>query len=192
MQIFPLIKIKNREILNSNYEELLEKLSENDILYIYDLDGITKDKPNLCTFQRLSKTHELWVDSGPRNLGDVVDSLMSGVVAVTLRKNLWKNIDLEKIREITENNIYANIDPDGKQNLSDFFYTDVDGLVNFISKEEIDSDEDYYNILKQLLQKNKNYTYERNIHNLNYWKTKGIENILVDIEKYEEFKKHGL
>jgi len=192
MQIFPLIKIKNRKILNSNYEELIEKLSENDILYIYDLDGITKDKPNLCTFQRLSKTHELWVDSGPRNLGDVVDSLMSGVVAVTLRKNLWGNINLEKIRELTENKIYANIDADGYPDVPDFFYTDVDGLVNFTSKEETDSNEVCYNILKQLLQKNKTYTYEKDMHNLNYWKTKGIEDILVDIEKYEEFKKYGL
>ena len=121
MEIIPLLTMKKRNIQNKNYKEILEKIGDDQLIYIYDLDGIEKDKPNLCTFQKLSKTHLLWIDSGPRDLGDVVDSFMSGVEAVTLRDDLWKNIFLENIREITENKIYSNIKLKQQQTPKEFY-----------------------------------------------------------------------
>ncbi len=75
-----------------------------------DLDGIEKDESNLDIYQKLSKKYQLWIDAAPRTLGDVVDVFMAGAKNITLRKTFYPQVNLESIREITENKIYANIE----------------------------------------------------------------------------------
>ena len=86
MEIIPVITMEKREISKKQSKFLKKYLDERarqKPLYILDLFGINKDKPNLCTYQKLSKDFELWIDSGPRNLGDVVDIFMAGANAVS-------------------------------------------------------------------------------------------------------------
>ena len=189
MEFIPLIKIKNRK--TSASDELLDTIDESQILYLHDLDGIEKDKPNLCTVQRLSKSHELWVDSGPRNLGDVVDSFMAGATAITIRETLFPQITLSKIREISENKIYVNINLE-KQNTDDLFLQEVDGLTSFTKREKIEQEFIYRDLLRRYTSKNTVYVYESNKDNIHFWKNYGSDAFLVDLEKFEEFKKHGL
>jgi uncharacterized protein related to proFAR isomerase len=186
MEVTPLITMKKRKILDS--EELLEKISEEQMVYIYDLDGIERDKPNLCTFQRLSKTQDIWVDSGPRTLGDIVDAFLAGAKAITVRKVLFPKIDLSKVREISENKIFSSIDFD--QKLDDHTAREFDGLINFMGREKIDLDFRYSDQLKQSVNQNNVLTYDSNIDNLSYWRVFGIDKFLVDLDKFEEFKKH--
>jgi uncharacterized protein related to proFAR isomerase len=188
MEVTPLITMKKRKILDS--EELLEKISDDQILYIYDLDGIGRDKPNLCTFQRLSKTQDIWVDSGPRDLGDIVDAFLAGAKAITVRKTLFPKIDLSKVREISENKVFSSIDFD--QNKNNYNNRDFDGLINFIDREKMADDFRYSDQLKRFVNQNSVFTYESNIGNLRYWKTLGIDKFLVDLDKVEEFKKHDI
>jgi len=190
MNIIPLIKIKKRKVLGSLSEkEIFEKIPGNQKIYIYDFDGIEKDKPNLCSFQRISTDYELWVDYGPRNLGDVVDGFMTGVENVTIRPSLWPNLNISDIRDISENKIFINIDMEKDQNIGTFFDFDSDGLVNFYSKDKIESDFRYSDYLRHYGIKNKLYSYENDSKNINYWKMFGVETLLVDIDKFEEFKK---
>jgi hypothetical protein len=185
MEIIPLMTMKDRKILDT--KEKLEQLNEEQILYIYDLDGIEKDKPNLCTFQRLSKTREIWVDTGPRNLGDIVDALFSGANVITIRKHMFPKIDISKIREISENKVFAAIDID--QKTTDFVFNDFEGLINFTNREKIEQDFKYGDLLKQHTNKNiVVFTYDSDIGNVNYWKLFGINKFLVDLDKFEEFK----
>src|SRR4030042_4855506 len=107
MQIIPLIEINNKKIQNS---ERLEKLTEDDLLYVIDLDGLEKDKSNLDIYQKLSKKYQLWIDAAPRKLGDVVDIFMAGATNITLRKTFYPQVNIERIREVTENKIYENIE----------------------------------------------------------------------------------
>lgn len=186
MQIIPLIKMKNKKIFSS--DEFFKSIDEEQILYIYDFDGIEKDKPNLSTFQKLSKKYELWLDFGPRNLGDVVDSFMAGASSITIRKNLFPQIDLSKIKEISENKIYLDITLID-QKLDNLFLKDVEGVTNFKSKEEINQIFRYQEMLRQYATKKTVYTYESNKDNIYFWNNNGIKNFLVDIDKYVEMKK---
>ena len=57
MEIIPLIRMEKRKILDDALSDnVLEQIDEEQIIYILDMDGIEKDKPNLCTYQRLSKS----------------------------------------------------------------------------------------------------------------------------------------
>ena len=194
MELIPLIKLKKQRILDypkSLIKDFLKEFDENQKIYILDLDGIDKDKPNLCTFQRLSNSYDLWVDFGPRNLGDVVDAVMAGANAITLRKPLWPNINLSDIKDITENKIFTNIEFEfkGRYDFRDMHLQQIDGFVNFFTREKIESsfqDSDYF---KTIGMKNKIYTYESNMKNLSYWKGFGIKGLLIDFDKIKEFKK---
>ena len=196
MNLVPLIHMRKRKIYLEegknpiDYKEFLKKFEEDKKIYILDWDGIEKDKPNLCTFQRLSPLYDLWVDFGPRDLGDVVDAFMTGATEITLRNRFCPQLAVSDIREISENKVYANIDLENinLQNIDDLFFNDSDGLVNLTSREIIDKNLRYGDYLKNLKMKNKLYSYDSNPENFSYWERFGAEGLLVDISKYEEFK----
>lgn len=197
MKIIPLIHIKKRKIVKSNLnnfeniEYLLNKY-EDDFLYILDLDGIKKNQPNLCLFQKLSKKHDLWVDAGPRVIGDIVDSVIAGASKITVRKNLINNADIPNIKEIVENEIYMNITPKFFQSSNNnIIKTSVNGLVLF--NNEINHLYDFkdQSYLKNIV-KNKTYIYLSTKEEIQNIKKFNFEGYLVDIEKIEEFKKIGI
>jgi uncharacterized protein related to proFAR isomerase len=191
MEIIPLITLKKRKIMeDTSSGDVLKKIKDDSILYILDLDGIEKDNPNLCTFQRLSPLYELWVDFGPRDLGDVVDAFMAGATTITIRNRLCPQLSVSHIREISENKVYANIDLENINmlNIDDLFFYDSDGLVNLNNKAIIDQEFRYSDYLNNLKRKNKLYSYDSNPENLSFWKQYGTEGLLVNINKIEEFK----
>ena len=189
MDLIPLIRMKNRNIYPGqsqnplSFEEFLKKIDEDTKIYILDLDGIEKDKPNLCTYQRLSSSHNLWVDNGPRNLGDIVDAVTAGATDITLRINLCQKLNISDIKEISEDKIYTNIDF-----TEDLSFFDTDGLVNFNTREEIETNFKYGEFFKKMILKSKIYSYESDLDNISYWKHFGIEGLLVDLNKLKEFK----
>ena len=155
MNIIPLLKMKNRKTLDeksSLADDVLKEFDEEQMIYILDFDGIDKNKPNLCTFQKVSKNHSIWADTGPRNLGDVVDVFMAGATAITIRESLFTKLNIPSIREITENNIYINIDFNNPKEPQD-----IDGLTIFKEKEEIELNINHINLVKNLALKNKIY-----------------------------------
>ena len=195
MEIIPLITLEKRIITDTNQKTAetkeIKQINENEKIYILDKDGIKKDKPNLCLFQNISNTYSLWIDSRPVELGDVVDSFMVGATIITLRKNLWDKIELEKIREITENEIFLEIDLKDIDDNNDKIniLEKADGIVIFNEKNMIESDVKYANFLRTISEKKKTYVYEKNKENMFYWANKGITGLLVDINNFEEFKK---
>ena len=193
MELIPLIKLKKRKVIGfnkSDLKDILKDIKDDEKIYILDFDGIERDKPNFCTFQRISGSYELWVDFGPRNLGDVVDAVMAGASSITLRKPLWSNIEASDIKDITENKIFTNIDLAyrGKYDFKEMYKPQIDGFVNFNTREEIDSSFQNSDYFKTLCMKKKIYTYETNIKNISYWKGYRISGVLIDIDKFKEFK----
>ena len=189
MDLIPLIHMKNRKIHLERTKnpvtpkEFLKQIEEEKKIYILDLDGIEKDKPNLCTYQRLSGSHDLWVDFGPRNLGDVVDATMAGATDITLRKNLCPQLYVSEIKEITENKIYENIDfAEGLP------LPNIDGLVNFNGRDEIENNFKYNDFLKKKSSNYNIYSHEYDLKNLSYWKQFNLKGLLVDLNKIKEFK----
>jgi len=195
MELIPTITMKKREILNQKEEtdKIFNQLKEEDLIYILDLDGLEKDKPNLCTFQRLSKKYKLWLDYGPRTHGDVVDAFMAGAERVTIRNKLGPKINIIKLREITENQIYTDINLEKQNNQADkIFYKEADGLINLYNKEKMELNNKYYEIINKYKTIKPIYSYEKQATNIQYWKNLGIKGLLIDINKIEEFKKYDL
>lgn len=183
MEIIPLIKIKSKKILDYSIKDLiLNKNFDEKTIYILDYDGINKNKPNLCTYQKLSKHYDIWVDFAPKNIGDVVDSFMTGAKAITIRNRYYKLFDPRKIKEISENNLFLTINDKEFVFLSD----EISGYVSFKTREEIESDFKYQTDMKQISKKL--YIYEKNPENKDYWEKKEIKGLLVDFNDYERFK----
>ena len=192
MEIIPFITLKNRKIINPtvSIDKLSQYIKEGEKLYVLDLDGIEKDKPNLCTFQKISSNYQLWIDCGPRTLGDVVDIFMTGAESVTLRKTLFSSINISDIREISENKVYLKIDFQDykKYNNYNSFLKEYDGFVNFNNKEEIEQDFKFEEFLNKIQMQNKIYFYEKEIRNRNFWEKIGATGLMADIDKLKEFK----
>jgi len=197
MELVPLIKTHKRKIVSDTpltEENILEKIAENSLLYVLDIDGIEKDKPNYCTYQKLSKSFDLWIDSGPRTLGDVVDAFMAGATRITIRREFCRQLDINSIREITENKIFTslNLDSEQKKIDDDLFIQESDGLVNFNDKKKVELEHKYSDFLKYQSSKNKVYSYESDPYNISFWKNYDIDSLLVDIQSVKEFEKYGI
>jgi len=202
MEIIPLVCIKDRKprLEGKKYPsilaEVLEQLDEGSSIYFLDADGIEKDKPNLCTYQRLPSRQNMWIDAGPRVLGDVVDVIMAGATTIIVRQNLWPKLDIERIRELTENEIYIGIDLKTQaKNLNNVrLPSGIDGLILLNNRAEIEKEfktADFVRELIRRLDKHKLYVYESNPENVYYWEKRGAAGLLVDINKIERFKNHG-
>jgi hypothetical protein len=198
MEIIPLIYLKKRKILMKkdgdliSLDDLLKKFDNDRKLYILDLDGLEKYKPNLCMYPKLSKKYKIWVDAGPRTLGDVVDSIMAGAINITVRRKIWPELSIPLIKEITDYEIYSDIHPENQYSQSIFLSTlnDVDGLVSFTNKEYVDADFKYASFLKNMCSKYKVYIYDSDQQNFSYWKKNGVNGLFIDIKKAMEVKKH--
>jgi uncharacterized protein related to proFAR isomerase len=185
MEFIPLITLQKGKIV----ENISEKLDEFKKLYVLDLDGIEKGKPNFDIYQKLSTSVDLWVDNGPRNIGDVVDTFMAGATDITIRRGLCPNLKISDIRDVSDNKIYANIDFEKLNELdNDMFFYDVDGLVNLIEKDRIELNLEYSKYLNKARLGKKIYSYEPNPKNLSFWAGFNIEGLLVDIKNFKEFK----
>ena len=195
MEIIPLFHLKRRKIIEPKHAsnlpliKILERY-KNKKIYVLDHDGLEKNKPNLCLYQKLSKYHEIWVDAGPQVIGDVVDSVIAGTTNITIRKNLWRELNGSVIKEITENKIYedVNLYNYNLPRITSSLVYNVDGLVVFDKKNQIESDFKYAEYLKSICIRYETYAYETKKTNALYWKKLGVKGILTEIDNIEEFE----
>ena len=194
MESIPLVRLRKRKIQTKGEQKdtlnyFLEKRTTDTPVYFYDEDGIKNDTPNLCLYQKLGKQYNIWADAGPRTLGDVVDLVLAGATQITIRKNLWRDVNISAIREITENKIYTcllyeketfTIDPS--------FINETDGCVIFTSNTQIESDFKAYSTIKQLSAKTKIYLYDSNHQQSTLWQKLGITGLLIDFNHIKEFQ----
>jgi uncharacterized protein related to proFAR isomerase len=196
MEVISIIYLKKRKILSEkegeqiSLNDLFERIDKDKKIYVLDIDGIEKDKPNLCLYPKLSENHKIWVDAGPRVIGDVVDSIMGGATTITVRKKIWPEPDISGIKEITESEIYIDIDSknNNMHSIKISLINNADGLVIFNDKNQIETDFKFSSSLKNLSVKYKIYVYESNEKNFYYWKAQGVAGILMDLDKIKEIR----
>ncbi|MDH7506628.1 MAG: hypothetical protein QHH15_02415 [Candidatus Thermoplasmatota archaeon] len=162
-------------------------IKEGEKLYILDLDGIEKNMPNLEFYQKISSLYDLWIDCGPRNIGDIVDIFMTGATSVTIRRQLFPLLNLSDIRDISENSVFLNIDHQ-YLDINDIFLKEFDGFVNFNSREEVEQDIRLHELIIRIIKQNKVYCYENNDKNFLFWKVLGVTGLLVEIDKLKVLK----
>jgi hypothetical protein len=190
----PLIYLENRKIqIEKNgvvllLDEVLENVDKDKEMYFFDIDGIEKNKPNLCTYQKIAEKRNIWVDTGPRTLGDVVDLLMAGANKITIRPHLFPIKEILSIKEITENMIYSVVDL-SDENLAFFNFSQfpsIDGFIFFPDKKHKGFDFKKEETLKNLCVKHKIYVCDCDRENISYWKEIGVSGLLLDLKNYKE------
>ena len=196
MNIIPLVHIKKRKIVNSDFntlENIKDLLSsyEDYFIYILDHDGINKNRPNLCLFQKLSKKYNLWVDTGPRVIGDIVDSVIAGASKITVRENLINKRDTSIINDFIENEIYININLNFSSSLDEYkIKSNVNGFVLLNNEEDDRYDFKSEGYLKNIVKNTKTYYYLSKKENFNYIKNYDFEGYLIDVDKIKEYEKY--
>jgi len=195
MEIIPLIYIRERRLLDEkkgkalSLDDLFKQVEKDSMIYVIDLDGTTKDDPDLDLYQQLSEQYTLWIDNGPRDLDDVMDTIMAGATNITLRKDLWPNADIAGIREITEDEIYFTIELGQKeQNFDLRFFSEDSGAVIFGDEQQIDESFKSNPFFKELISKHKLYLYTVPPMHVSYWNEQGVSGILVDVNKKEGYR----
>jgi uncharacterized protein related to proFAR isomerase len=165
--------------------DFLKQIDEDKEVYFLDVDGLEKDKPNLCTYQKVAGHGKMWVDVGPRTIGDVTDLVMAGATSITIRKNLFPIEELEKIEEMTESKIYIAVDLKDRQGPEVFFSNlqNIAGLVVNFEKKKLEIDFDSKELLKRLCNKYSVYVVESEKENIPYWERIGVKGILLDFLK---------
>jgi len=198
MEFIPLVFLKKRKIFlkregePSSLKEIIEKKGDLTELYFFDIDGIEKDKPNLCTYQQI-QNQVFWVDSGPRDIGDIVDLLLAGAQKLIIRQTLWNGKDLSPIREVTENEIYSFLDLSQSNTLQQelVFSSSIDGYILFSKKRDLKQDFKLGSQLKQSLKNFKLIVFDEDPQNITYWKSVGAQGILVELGRIKEFTRYG-
>jgi uncharacterized protein related to proFAR isomerase len=194
MKYIPLINLKKRKIIDSKSKKnvslstILDNFKDKYI-YILDHDGISRNKPNLCLYQKLSKNHKIWIDAGPQLIGDVVDIIIAGATVITIRKDLWREIYISDIKEYIETKIYTKLQIKNSKShdFSSIITSDIDGLVILNKREDIEKDFKLEQYIKNICKKQEIYVYESNKNNVNYWNKLGVIGLLIDINKFEDF-----
>jgi hypothetical protein len=192
MEIIPIITLKNNKIQDDliSFDNISQYFNEGEKIYVLDLDGIEKNKPNLCWYQKVSNSFDLWIDGGSRKFGDLVDIFMQGANAITVRRALIPKLNISDIKEISENKIYVNLDFKDliKFNDYDLFLAKSDGIVNFNSKEKIEEEPRRVEYLKEIKIKTKVYCYESKVENRYFWEQFNVDGLIVDAKRIKEFK----
>jgi len=144
-------------------------------------------------YQKISEKQEIWVDAGPRVLGDIVDFIMAGATRITIRKNLFSIEEISNIKEITESMIYSDVDLRNEKERTMVFslLSGVDGLVVFYDKNQIEMDFKTGELLKTLCNKYKVYAAESDEKNISYWKNSGVAGVLLDLKKIKQVNRGG-
>lgn len=93
LEILPVLHAKGGHLVGPDAEPLDEDLKtvarrfsdEWDSIYLVDLDGLQRNRPDVGLLQEVSDRVHTWADTGPRNPEDTMDLLMSGAEQVTVR-----------------------------------------------------------------------------------------------------------
>lgn len=141
MEKMPLAYVKSGKVVDGNRRfDAVEKLKElgkkYGHVYVMDLDGVKRDRPNLDIYQKLSHKPFLWIDSLPRDLEDVMDIVIVGAERVTIG-DIFGDDDLRKIRDMCDIEIFlrGNDEKEAAEKAKKFGF---DGVVLVSPKEKVD------------------------------------------------------
>jgi hypothetical protein len=186
MNIVPLVYVKDGKLLDGkdgnhvSIDDLFKRVEKDVMLYILDLDGIEHNNPALDLYQKLTEHCVLWIDDGPRRIDDVMDTIMAGATNITLRNDLWPEIDYPEVQDLTDDEIYiAMSEQQKKQRQSLSFFSEEVGIVLFNDAP------DSTTFSKDVLTKHKLYFYTDSKDKVPFWTEQGITGILIDLNKEE-------
>ncbi len=182
MNIIPLVSIRKGQIFDGkegkvlSLDDLAVRAQKDSMVYVLDYDGIDSNNPNFELYQRLAEQYVLWIDNGPRRLDDVMDTIMAGATNITLRQDLWPDIDMLGVQEMTDDEIYLDMSQQHQEHkpLNVSYAGDI-GIILF-------TDENMYgNFSKDAIVKKKVFLYAVSIEKASFWEEQGISGIVIDL-----------
>lgn len=197
MEIIPFVRLKRGTVFGADQlhsvKEIKELLEEDKNLYVLDDDGIENNQPNLGLYQQLSERYILWVDNGPRDLGDIFDTVMAGASTILLRTNLWQKGDVSDIQETVENTVYVAVDwrKQGPTDNNIPFPIDTQGIA-VIRDNKPEEDFNTNELVKTFCKKYKTYITDADDRNETYWSSIGAQGLLIPVKKKEKVDKDGI
>ena len=182
---------KTRDAIDGNLLSIsdLPELSDDYMFYIKDFDGIEKDASNLETYQKISNKSNIWVDSGPRTFGDVVDIIMAGASRITIMRNLFPMKEILNVKDVSDSMIYINADLEKEKDILFDPPLGIDGFIIFNDRNQIESDFKTGELLKTICIKYKVYVVETDQKNISYWKELGVAGVLLNFDKFKSVNK---
>jgi len=116
-EVIPLLLLKGRTTLFREYSkkaisELSKSLRKRDFekLYVLDLDGVERNKPQLDIVQVLSDDFSIFYEAGPRRGANVVDLVIAGADKVYMNTYSMSALDEVKVALTFTENIGLKID----------------------------------------------------------------------------------
>jgi len=144
MKKIPLIYVYSGKVIDESgrkMKEWKEKIGEFGEIYIMDLDGISKNEPNLDFYQSIYK--KKWIDAYPRRFEDVMDIVVAGADKIVIRgkftedetKKLFENIEVELYLSLSEDAVERHLPENGWNGFVYLLNRAMDARVKeFISK----------------------------------------------------------
>jgi len=141
METIPLVYIKGGKVIEGKKRfNAIKKLNElkksYKMVYVLDLDGVNRNRPNLDIYSKFSHKPFLWIDSLPRHLEDVMDIVITGAERITIG-DIMGDEELKEIRDMCDVEIFIRGD-DGKKAAEKARKFGFDGVVLVSSKEKVD------------------------------------------------------
>lgn len=184
--VIPYVVLQDKKIFLSfegsliTAKELAKQSEKDTLLYLLDLDGIRYDRPNYELYQMLAEWFSLWIDMGPRVSGDVVDDVFAGAERVTVRPELFYDIDIDVVRQMTECPVF--------QYLEDETSTALQHSEGFILPNTSDKDFKKDTLISQLSMNRPVFVISADPTEIGHLKELGCSGILVEWEKKESFE----
>ena len=173
--------------LSSNdLRDLLDRL-HGSIIYVFDEDGIKKNHPNVSLYQRLTDIAELWVDAGPRTVGDIVDDVFSGAKRLVIRPDLWNEIDLQSVVDLTENELMASYHSSDIQKgiPHDMVFSQAHGIVLQFDERSLHLDFKMNSIIKQICKTKPTYVLDLRKQQSEKWNAFDVAGAFIPLDLME-------
>lgn len=122
-------------------DQMLNELQDFDTLYMLDLDGVERDRPQLDLIRTLSMRKKLWVDGGSRDIDTLTDMYIAGADRVVLSTKTAPSVDFIEESVEMSNTLILSIDMDGGiiSNSDEVKVMNVEELVEIAVDMGIDS-----------------------------------------------------
>lgn len=193
MDVIPILHLKQPVLMKGNeLTSIREKMDAHSLssLYIIDEMGIHRNHPQVDFYQKISKIYEIWVDAGPRDVGDIVDIVFAGAKNIVLRPSTWVEPDVRTIRDITEHQLFCHYDIDLSQrervDSRQIPIYDFDGKVVFVhgnwDKRRFSTEE----AIKRLGQEVHSFIYAPRLKDKMFWKSFGFGGMFVNLDYFDE------
>lgn len=113
MSLYPILHVDKpltRKERSDFDERALEVAKTWGRFYIVDRVGLKQGEPNIDVYQDLAREGEMWLDVGPAQAEDVMDSIVGGADRVTVRwDKIWDRPTLDDATDIAEDGVFVGL-----------------------------------------------------------------------------------